>query len=361
MDYARIMSRVRGAKGRRPVPAGPGPGGERRFTEDELVSAVRRVLGGEAPGVVLGVGDDAALVEADGRLGILTTDMLLEGVHFDRSTISARDLGAKAVTVNVSDVAAMGGSPRYALVAVAVPAEVGLAWVIELYGGIRDAGAEYAVSVVGGDTNRSDRVVVSVMVTGEVPRGRAVTRAGARPGDRVAVTGALGASAGGLRVARAAAGDPSILSAGWARDLLSAHVRPVARVGEGQTLAQAGATAMIDLSDGLSTDLGRVCAASGVRAIVRLDAVPVAPGLDDLRSALGPDPLDLAVHGGEDYELLATLPPGAVDAVADLLSTRFGTALTVGGEVGVGAGVVAIDPGGAERPLEPKGWDHFAG
>jgi thiamine-monophosphate kinase len=331
------------------------------FTEDELVGTVRRLLSGEAPGVRLGPGDDAAVVEMGSHDGILTADMLVEGVHFERHITSAHDLGYKALAVNVSDVAAMGGSPRFALVSLGLPKDVDASWVVELYAGLRDAAGEYAVSVVGGDTSKADRVVVSVALTGEVARGGAVTRAGARPGNRVVVTGALGAAAGGLRLAHA---PPEEVAAAvvseWGRSLVSAHFRPVARVGEGQTMAQAGATAMIDVSDGLAMDLGRVCRESGVAAAVRLSDIPVALGLRELAKVVPVEPLELALGGGEDYELLATLPTGSVSGAAAMLAERFGTQLTDIGEIREGAGLVTVEADGAERPLEPRGWDHFA-
>jgi thiamine-monophosphate kinase len=331
------------------------------FTEDQLVGTIRRLLSGEAPGVRLGPGDDAAVVEMGAHDGILTADMLVEGVHFERHINSAHDLGYKALAVNVSDVAAMGGSPRFVLVSLGLPKDVDAGWVVELYGGLRDGASEYAVSVVGGDTSKADRVVVSVALTGEVARGRAVTRSGARPGDRVVVTGALGAAAGGLRLAQA---PPEEVGAAvvseWGRSLVSAHVRPVARVGEGQTLAQAGATAMIDVSDGLALDLGRVCRESGVGAAVMIARVPVALGLRELAKVMPVEPLELALGGGEDYELLATLPAGSVSGAAAILAERFGTQLTDIGEIREGAAVVTVEEGGTERPMEPRGWDHFA-
>lgn len=332
------------------------------FSEDDLVAAVRRLLRADEPGVRVGVGDDAAVVEQAGALGVLTTDLLVEGVHFDPAWTSPRDLGYKALTVNMSDVAAMGGSPRYALVALGLPETVDLAWVVELYGGLLEAGAEHGLSVVGGDTSRSDRVVVSVAVTGEVAEGAAVTRSGARPGDRIVVTGALGAAAGGLILARMPASElPRALGTEGGRGLLAALTRPVARVGEGQLLARAGATAMMDLSDGLARDLGRLCDASGVCGAIRPDAVPASPHLEAVRGLEGGDPLGLALHGGDDYELLATVPAEAVDAAARGLWDRFGTRLTDIGEIRPGRGLVAVEPDGAERPLEPKGWDHFGG
>lgn len=333
------------------------------FSEDELIEVIRRLLAEDMPGVALGLGDDAALVEMGSHTAILTADMLVEGIHFERPTTSASDLGYKALAVNVSDVAAMGGSPRYALVSLGLPEDIEASWVVELYGGLRDAAREYAMAVVGGDTSRAERLVVSVAVTGEVARGAAVTRSGARPGERLVVTGALGASAGGLKLLQAPAHDVAqAVASDWGRSLVEAHLRPAARVGEGQTLAQSGATAMMDLSDGLAKDLGRLCDASGVAGALVLADVPVALSLKELSGVLPDvDPLKLALEGGEDYELLAALPPDAVAAVASKLADRFGAQLTDVGEVREGHGLVAIEPDGTERPLEPRGWDHFGG
>ncbi len=330
------------------------------FTEDELVEVIRRILADDVPGVRLGVGDDAAVVEIGGHHAVLTTDMLVEDVHFRRGAMAPRDLGAKSLTVNVSDVAAMGGSPRFALMSLGVPPDTELPWLVELYGGLRDAAADYGMSVVGGDTSRSERVVISVTVVGEVARGGAVPRSGASPGDRLVVTGALGGAAGGLRLAEA---DPRVaspsLATEWGRELLERLQRPVARVGEGQTLAQAGATAMMDLSDGLAIDLSRLCRESEVGAVVVLADVPVIPALEHLREAMAIDPVEMALSGGEDYELLAAIPHKAVGRATAKLRERFGTTLTDIGEVTAERGLVAVEPDGSRSPLEPRGWDHF--
>jgi thiamine-monophosphate kinase len=330
------------------------------LSELDLVRGIRRVLSGDAPGVVIAVGDDAAVVEPGRHHGVLTADMLVEGVHFELGSTAPHDLGHKAVSVNVSDVAAMGGSPRYGLICLGLSDAIEAAWVMELYGGMREAADEYGMSLVGGDTSRADRAVVSVTVYGEVAEGMAVTRSGARPGDALVVTGTLGGSAGGLRIARdAARRHTEALSTEWGRSLLAVHERPRARVGEGQALAAAGAHAMIDVSDGLAIDLGRLCEESGVGARITIPDIPFAPGLVDLAEGTDVDPVDLALHGGEDYELLAALPPGDVDEARRTVVERFGTRLTEIGAVVEGAGLVAVR-GDREEPLEPRGWDHFA-
>jgi thiamine-monophosphate kinase len=311
--------------------------------------------------VVVAVGDDAAVIEPGRHQGVLTADMLVEGVHFDLGASSAHDLGYKSVAVNVSDVAAMGGSPRYGLACLGLSKTIEAAWVMELYGGMREAADEYGMALVGGDTSRADRAVVSVSVYGEVPTGRAVTRSGANPGDALIVTGTLGGSAGGLRIARdAARHHTEALSTEWGRALLAVHERPTARVGEGQVLAAAGASAMLDVSDGLAIDLGRLCEESVVGARVRRADVPIAAGVPELARMIGADPLDLALHGGEDYELLAAIPAAAAAQAGERLAERFGTPLAAIGELTEERRLVAVQPDGTETSLEPKGWDHFA-
>lgn len=315
------------------------------LTEEELLAAIRRVLSGAGPEVRVGVGDDAAVLAPTGGELVVTTDVLVEGVHFERGTTTGRDLGHKAIVVNVSDVAAMGASPRAAVCALTLPPEVETAWVMELYGGMREACDEYALWLVGGDLSRGREVSIAVTVTGEVAPGRAVLRSGARPGDHVVVTGQLGGSSAGLRLTRS-----GTMPSQEQRALIRRHLRPAARVGEGGVLARHGATAMMDVSDGLALDLSRLCRASGVGARLAVAAIPVAVGAT----------LDDALGGGEDYELLATLPDDrAVDVARAELKEAFGVPLSEIGTVVEGEGVTAIEDDGAERRLEPSGWDHF--
>jgi thiamine-monophosphate kinase len=317
-----------------------------RASEDELIAAIGKVLSGAGPGVVVGPGDDAAVLARPSGELVISADVLVEGVHFDLALTSARDLGYKAIAVNVSDLAAMAASPRAAVVTLVLPTSTEDAWVIELYGGMREACDEYALWLVGGDLSRGPAVSVSVTVTGEVAPGRAITRAGARPGDILVVTGRLGASAAGLRLAL----DGRAPSTALDRALLRAHFRPVARVGEGGALAAAGATAMMDISDGLALDLSRLCAASGVGARLTVSDVPLADGAT----------LDDGLRGGEDYELLASLPDlGSVHAARAAIADTFGVPLTAIGEI-TPDGLTAVTDG-REATLEAKGWDHFGG
>jgi thiamine-monophosphate kinase len=315
------------------------------LTEDALLQAIRRVLSGAGPEVLVGVGDDAAVLRPTGGELVITTDVLVEDVHFRRGSTAARDLGYKAIVVNVSDIAAMGASPRAAVCALTLPKDTEASWVMELFGGMREACDEYALWLVGGDLSGGREMSIAITVTGEVAPGRAVLRSGARVGDLVAVTGALGGSAAGLRLTKMRKSPTDA-----ERALIRRHLRPPARVGEAGVLAGHGATAMIDVSDGLALDLTRVCRASGVGARLALVDVPI-----DREASL-----EDALGGGEDYELLVMLPDvGSFEGARAELADAFGVALTGIGTVVVGEGVTAVGLDGVERPLDPAGWDHF--
>lgn len=264
-----------------------------------LVEAITERLGAGS-GVLVGPGDDAAVVAApDGRV-VATTDVLVEGRHFRRDWSSAADVGARAAAANLADVAAMGAAPTALLVGLAVPADREVDWVLGLAEGLAEEAASAGAAVVGGDVVRSDTLVVSVTALGSLEGRDPVTRCGARPGDLVAVAGRLGWAAAGL----------AILSRGFRspRTLVEAHRRPAPPYAEGPRAAALGATAMIDVSDGLVADLTRLAGASGVAVSLRSDALHVPQEFQDTSRALSVDPLHWLLGGGDDHALAACFP-----------------------------------------------------
>ncbi len=330
-----------------------------RATEKKLIEIIRRASA-RGPGVRVGIGDDCAVLEPDpGGLLLATTDLLIEDIHFRRRWAEPADLGWKSLAVNLSDIAAMGGRPRWALVALACPEETSVEEAEAFFEGALALASEHAVAVVGGDTSASPRGwIVNVTLLGETTR-MPVLRSTARPGDVIAVTGSLGRSAAGLALLERGAA-PAGVPADTLADLTAAHLRPRPRVGEGRWLAGAGGvTAMIDLSDGLATDLGHIAEESGVGARVGLERVPVHAGMRAVASSLGREALAWATGGGEDYELLLTCEPGTFARLADGLLAATGTRLTAVGEmVPAGDGVRYTDAAGREVAVGP-GFEHF--
>jgi len=279
---------------------------------------------------LLGPGDDSAVVAApDGRV-VASTDLLVEGRHFRRDWSSAYDVGRKAAAQNLADIAAMGAVPTALLVGLVCPADLDLDWTDGLTDGLREECAPLGASVVGGDVVRGSPVVVAVTALGDLQGRAPVTRAGARPGDLVAVAGRLGWSAAGY----------TVLSRGFRspRLLVQAHRRPEPPYGAGPEAALLGATAMCDVSDGLLGDLGHVAAASGVRVDLQPAAFALAPQLVDAAAALGVEPLHWVLTGGEDHALAATFPAGTVlpeawTVVGTVLRGGDGPAVTVAGAV----------------------------
>jgi thiamine-monophosphate kinase len=323
---------------------------------------IERVRGGclqRPENVVVGIGDDAAAFRTEpGGLTLATTDLLIEGVHFLRAATCGEDLGHKALAVNLSDIAAMGGTPREAFVSIAVPADCDLAYLEGLYAGLRALAAEHRVNILGGDTTASLRdLVINVALTGCVPEGELMRRDKARPGDRIAVSGCLGDSRAGLHlIQKPLSGDTST-----GRYLLKAHRRPRPHLAEARFLARCGAvTAAMDISDGLSSDLGHILAQSGVGARIRADRLPLSTPLRSFCREHGADPVQYALTGGEDYVLLCTLDPERAAALTADYQARFETPLAVIGEITDSAGTAElVVAGGTRRPLKAAGWDHF--
>jgi len=308
--------------------------------------------------VLVGIGDDCAVLEpAPGTRLLATTDLLIEDVHFRRRYAEAADIGWKSLAVNISDIASMGGRPRWALVALACPAGTTPEEIDAFYEGAHAIGREHGTAVVGGDTSSSPRGwFVNVTLLGETTR--PILRSTARPGDVVAVTATLGRSAAGLAILERDAAprdvDPDTLA-----EMTAAHLRPRPRVAEGRWLGEAeGVTGMMDLSDGLATDLGRLCAESKAGATVKVDAVPIADGTRRVAIALGRDAVAWATGGGEDYELLVTCAADAFSRLASGLARATGTTLTAVGTIERSAGVRFVD--GHGRAVEvARGFEHF--
>lgn len=286
---------------------------------------------------ILGPGDDAAVLRMQGDM-VVTTDLLVEGVHFRRTWTPAHRLGRKAVAVNVSDVEAMGAVPTSIVVALAFPATLEETWVSTFSAGVRDECARAGVNLVGGDLSSSEHIVICVTAMGELQGQPPVTRAGARPGDVVAVCGNLGWSSAGLTVLQRGFGSP--------KELVLEHQCPTVPYGQGRMAAQCGATSMMDVSDGLLADLAHVATSSRVAINVDSEAFTVPDAVARVCAATGTSPLGFILTGGEDHALVATFAP----------ETTLPPSWSLVGSVGVGEGVT-VDG----QPWEgTAGWDHFA-
>lgn len=293
---------------------------------------------GPAAATLLGPGDDAAVVAApDGRV-VTSTDVLVEGRHFRRDWSSARDVGHRAAAANLADIAAMGAVPTALLVALCAPADLAVPWAEELAEGLSAEAATVGAGVVGGDTSASPTLTIAVTALGDLGGRPPVLRSGARPGDIVALAGRIGYAAAGYTVLSRGFRSPKVL--------VDAHRRPEVPYGCGPAAARLGATAMIDVSDGLLADLGHIAAASGVKVNLRQHDFVVPPQMRDAAAALGVDVYTWILAGGDDHALAATFPPG----------TALPPEWHVVGEVGVGSGVT-VD--GRRYTGGPAGWDHF--
>ena len=329
-----------------------------RLAERTLIRRIRESTPASA-GVTIGIGDDCAVLEpAPGHRLLATTDLLLEDIHFRRRYAEPADVGWKSMAVNLSDIAAMGGRPRWALVALACPHATALDEVEAFYEGARDLASRHAVAIVGGDTTASPAGwLINVTLLGEAVS--PVLRSGARAGDVVAVTGPLGRSAAGLAILELASAPAGIDAAALA-DVTAAHLRPIPRVAEGQWLGGAGGvSAMIDLSDGLASDLGHIAEESGVHCQVEVERVPISAATREVARALGADARAWATGGGEDYELLLTCDPRGFDRLGDGLARATGTSLhAIGTVTGPGSGVTFVD-GRGRAVAAAAGFEHF--
>ena len=332
--------------------------------EFKLIRALKRHYGAPTARVVRGIGDDAAVImprRTDRYL--LTTDLLAEGVHFDRATAAFADVGFRAAAANLSDIAAMGGIPEFLLVALAIPRDGTVRHVEQLYAGLMAACRPHRVRLIGGDTSASkDGWFIGITLVGSAGAKRILYRSGAKAGDDLYVTGTLGDSRAGLGLMQRVRGKGQgrSLSPGHRQFLVLRHLRPTARIREGQWLANSGwATSAIDLSDGLSGDLRHVCAESRVGANIELSALPISSACRRYALSVKQDPATLALAGGEDYELLFTVSARhrarftRASAQRRFQMTRVGTITTAK------EGLRMTLPDGRRRPLPIISYEHF--
>ena len=330
------------------------------LTEDLLVASLRRALGEPPRNVRVGIGDDAAAWKApSSHLSLITTDMLVEGEHFRLAGTTPEDLGHKALAVNLSDIAAMGGRPAVVVLGLGLTPAIDEAWLLAFYRGVADLAAEARCAVVGGDIVRSTVFTIGVTVAGDVRRTRMRLRSGAKAGDVMAVTGALGLAAAGLRVLDA--GIAGMLDAHDRAAVCGAYLRPQPRLREGAYLGGSIAVhAMMDVSDGISSDVARMASSSAVDAVVDLRLLEPSDALRASSAALHADPLELMLHGGDDYELLLAVSRRAFGHLASALRHRCGTTLSAIGRFETGEGAVWAEDDAGRRPLPRLGYDHLA-
>jgi len=309
--------------------------------------------------LIKGIGDDCAVIGPyDGRVLLVTTDLLLEDVHFILGKIAPEHLGEKAFSVNLSDIAAMGGNALHGFVSLAVPKYMRVEILHAIYTGMKNVCRKYGVNILGGDTAASpDRLMINVTLIGEVPEGEVLYRSGAGPGDGIYLTGTIGDSAAGLKLIKGEAVGPEPV----ASVLIEAHNRPVPFLEAGRLISRSKlASAMIDLSDGLVADLRHICESSRVGARLIRNALPLSDELRSLAQINHFDPYDLAISGGEDYRLLVTVPRKNTDLFLSMFEKQKPCQVFRIGEMRENSGVEIVNPDGTSEGLNIKGFDHFS-
>jgi thiamine-monophosphate kinase len=327
--------------------------------EFSLIASIRRRMEGHyPPEVVLGIGDDCAVLQPQaGMEWVVTTDTQVEDVHFRRPWLTPYQIGWRAMAVNLSDIAAMAAQPFAALAALTLPAATEAACFDQILNGLCDLGLRFNCPLIGGNLARDPaRISLTLTILGRAPRGAAVLRGGARAGDEIWVSGRLGGSAAGLRTWL----QPSLHTEAVAITQRLRYAQPLPRIREALFLrASARLTSLIDLSDGLAGDLGHICDESGVGAQIVADALPLEAGVRELAAALGEDPLEYALRGGEDFELCCTAGPGALAPLQAEFRAQFGIDLTPIGVITAERTLRLVRADGSQIPLSPQAFDHF--
>ncbi len=330
-----------------------------------LIDRMRAILGDSHDDrVVLGIGDDAAVIQGrDGLYDLVTTDALIEGVHFERSITPMRHLGFKAIAVNVSDIVAMNGRPRFAVVSVGIPHGVSVEMVESLYRGMRQACESYGLSIVGGDTTAARQMTISVAVIGEVEEHRVAFRRGASPGDLLCVTGDIGSAYAGLKILIKERISLQDADTNFHPDLdrfdyvVGRQLMPSARLDVIEKWQAAGfiPRALIDVSDGLASEVNHICGNSSCGALLRRDSLPIHDQTESVATMFEDDSASFALFGGEDYELLFAARPGDFSLIDD------GTVTVVGLITESEEGMRIQDEEGYTSTLDPRGFQHFSG
>jgi thiamine-monophosphate kinase len=315
-------------------------------------------------GVLQSVGDDCAILDLPGEMLLLATnDSQVEGVHFTLQTSEPEHIGRKSLAVNLSDIAAMGGEPRYALVSLVLPPHLPVAVLDGIYAGLRLEAEQYNVSIVGGNiagAGKADLVIIDITLLGLIERERVLLRSGAQVGDLLCVTGTLGDAAAGLCTLL----HPEYLYPSDALEVVQSRQRtPQARIQVGRVLSQFAphtVTAMLDISDGLSGDLAHLCERSRVGACVEMVNLPLSHSVQSIAATAQANPIDWALHGGEDYELLFTITPHMAQRVIEAVETATAIPVTVIGKIrDASEGMSLVQPGGQIEPLLVKSWNHL--
>lgn len=309
--------------------------------------------------VILGIGDDATILDIGGdELLVATCDAQVEDTHFRLRYMNPIDIGRRALAVNVSDVAAMGARPRYALISLMLPPTLDVAILDGIYTGLQAEAAQFGMSIVGGNiAKNTERLIIDITLLGTAKRERILRRDTAKPGDAVMVTGSLGSSAAGLLVLEDEQLAAKISPEGM-EEVLAAFRRPTPRVAVGQWLAEQGVITAMDVSDGLAADMAHICDASSVGVDIHAEALPIEPEVLTIATLAGREPLNLALFGGEDYELLFTLSEERADALSQELLRTTGVKATRIGKIREGSARTLISQG-TEIPLLSTGWDHL--
>ena len=309
--------------------------------------------------LIIGIGDDTAVIRIDeNRSMLITCDIQVENQHFRLKNITPYQLGRRAMAVNLSDIAAMGGKPTFALVSLGFPKSFALTDFENLFKGMREQLAQFSAFVIGGNlSNTNQDLIIDITLMGEVNANQFLTRKGAKAGNRIFVTGDLGASGAGFYVLEKFGKNYPIEF----EHLVQKHLQPNPRIDVGERIAHSGfATAMIDISDGIASDLNHICTMSKVGAEICQNKIPLPEGIHKVSSFSGKSAIQLALYSGENYELLFTLKSDTPDIIINSISSETGIAITeIGKILTKESGYSLIDLQNKRIPIQPKGWDHF--